>query len=260
MLRLSYVCILILVSAKCVSQVTEIGAGRRINSSESTAQARRDLEKSYLRIVSPPNDIVDGWEFLPYDYRSRTTPFLYSGEVFSADILMNDRFFRNVPIQYDTYQDDLVYTDTSRMINAQFPKIILRKEVIDSFILHSREGDMRFTKISSPGDQMEILRSGFYELAYTGPTKYMIRHRALIYRRDAINEYEYSPEKFILLDGKWIKVKNQKEFLALFISEKEAIRTFIRQKSIRIRKMNKNDIVMILEYLDKSGNKNTPAG
>lgn len=238
--------ILFLFSVNCYSQAS--GTFPALSSTTGT------LEKSYLKVLSPSNDIIDGWEFLPYDYRSKTTPFLEEGKTFPADILMNDRLFLNVPVQYDTFQDEIVYTDTTRMISSRYPKIILRKEVIDSFCLHTSSGNMTFRKLRFSGNVLPAMKDGYYEIAYDGPTRLYVRHTSLPYRRDAINEYDYSPMYFIFNKGSWMYVKNQKEFLALFGNEAGRIKTWAKQGSIKLRKMRKADIVRVLKYFDASAN------
>lgn len=234
--------LLLLISANVLSQVSGIKSGLAVST--------QGIEKLYLEILSPPDDIIDGWEFLPYDYRSKTTPFLSEGRSFYADILMHNRYYRNIPVQYDTFQDELVFTDTSRMISARYPKIILRKEVVDSFCLNTPEGLLSFSKLSF--DENDQMKDGYYEIAYSGPTKLFVKHTSLIYRRDAINEYDYSPQYYINFNNTWVPVRNHKEFIALFGRDSEHIKNFIKQNSFKIRRMYKNDLVRILRYFDSS--------
>ena len=96
-------------------------------------------------------------------------------------------------------------------------------------------------------------------MAYPGTTKLLVRHTSLPYRRDAINEYDYSPLYFLFINEKWIYVKNQKEFLILFGNEAGSLKSWSKQQSIKLRKMRKVDIVRILQHFDES-NKTTITG
>jgi hypothetical protein len=241
--------LLILFSVKSFSQIPVIRSGQENN--DPYGESKEKLYKSYYSIVAESNDFIKGTEYLPYDYRSKTTPLLFSGKSFITDLFMDRRYFRT-NLQYDTYREGLIYTDTSKMINAQYPKINLAKEAVDSFTFMSDIGIMKFKNLRFPDNGGSTMKNGFYEIVYEGPSRFMIRHISVLYRRDALNEYDYSPENYILGGDSWIRVKNSRELFSIFGNQSESIKDFIRNESIRIRKMYKNDIVRVLRYYDAS--------
>jgi len=71
---------------------------------------------------------------LNYAYKSKNTPLLFSGKNFNAVLFMDGRQYNNIRLQYDSFIDEVIYIDTSRVINYQFPKVVLKKNAVDGFI------------------------------------------------------------------------------------------------------------------------------
>jgi len=47
-------------------------------------------------------------------------------------------------LQYDTFLDEVIYTDTSRTINYMFPQIALNKDIVEGFNLYLENDSLIF--------------------------------------------------------------------------------------------------------------------
>lgn len=222
---------------------------------ETAARQKEYLTGMYFKTFATSNDFINGKEYFNYAYKSRNTPLLFSAKNFTAVLFMDGKEYNNIRLQYDSYLDEIIYIDTSRSINYQFPKVILKKDAVDGFILIDGPDSMKFRNFKFLNDSKKNSDSGYYEEVYTGPSRYLIKHRAILYLKEARNEYAYSPENFILKDGVFHKIKNNKEFINLFGNKSKEIGTFLRKNRINVRKASKKDIAETLKYCDELAKK-----
>lgn len=215
------------------------------------AKAQADLVKSiYLKHVSAPEEILNGTEYLSYFYRSNTTPFIYKGAEINSVLYMNGRKYENIKLQYDTFLDEVVYTDTSQMINFQFPKIALNKNIVQGFDFAINFDSIKFRYIRLSDDNRGDLDDGFYEVALDGRSSLIIRHRSKQYRSQAIYEYDYAPVMYVSIGNPYEKIMKTKDFLMMFGQYSPEIKEFLKNSKIKIRMAGKHEIIRILKYYD----------
>ena len=208
------------------------------------------LYKLYFAFVTTPNELINGKEYLPYFFHGKTTPLLFSGESVNAILKIRGREYLNIRLQYDTYLDEVIYTDTSRMIDNVYPRIALNKDIVEGFDLISGSDTIHFRNFRFTDNSENEMESGFYEIAYDGDTRFIIRHKSTQYNYNALNEYKYSPSGYIFAGGKYNLIKNNKTFLPLFGESSEEIRAFLKSSKIKTKRAEKNEIVRVLEYSD----------
>ena len=204
----------------------------------------------YLDSITSPGEIINGKEYLPYSVHSRTTPLLFSGEILNTVLKFNNREYNNVRLQYDTYLDEFIYTDTSRFIDNQYPRIALNRDLINGIDIIFRGDTMKFRYLKFRGTTGDNPGEGYYEVVYNGNSAFIIKHHSSMYTYHALNEYKYSPEKYVFIGGKSFRIKNLKDFLPVFGEHSPEIDEFIKRSNIRLRKAQKSDIVRILVYFD----------
>ncbi len=235
--------ILLAFTTPIIGQTHQNSVGR----SQGTSPQIDKLYEIYYDAVTIPNEMICGKEYLPYFFHGVTTPLFLSGETFNAALKIRGREYRNVRLQYDTYLDELIYTDTTRLVANTVPCIALNKEIIDGFRFVFRGDSMtfRYLKFHDPD-----MADGFYEVAYNGNTRFIIRHKSKLYIYDALTEYAYSPERYIMIGSKYYRIKNNKTFLSLFGEHSGEIKKFLKKSRTRIKVADKNAIIKALEYFD----------
>lgn len=211
-----------------------------------------EIRQFYLASVSRPNEFINGREYLVYYYRSKTSPLLFKGAQFHTTLNMNGRTYENINLQYDTYLDELMFADTLRVTQSELPRVALNKNLVEGFSFIYNGEPYRFRNMRFANEQG--VSDGFYEIAYDGPTMFIIKHRSTVYERDAIVEYKYSSLKYVFTGGRFNKVTKLKDFLLMFGDKSQQIKEFIQEKGIRFKKADKNRISSILQYYDSLTN------
>jgi len=200
--------------------------------------------------VEAPKELVNGKEYEPYYTRSKFKPLLSFGKDRTASIKTKTRNFTNITLQYDTFLDELIYTDTSRTINFRFPQISLNKDNIEGFNLYFEDDILTFKYFRYSDYPGGDLPEGFYEVVYEGESKYLIKHVSYVYERDGINEYNYKPANYISIGERYFRISKRKDLLTLFGEKSGAVREFLHSNRIRVKSAGKKQIVSVLKYYD----------
>jgi hypothetical protein len=213
-----------------------------------------ELSKLYYKFISTPKDIINGKECLPYSFRGKTTAYLFTRDKLNTTLIVNNRPYRNIRLQYDTFKDEIVYVDTSRIINFEFPRIALNKDIIEGFSFTWNGSFYNFRHLRFLENSDRKLNDGFYEVAYEGSATFIIRHTSSFYSKEGLSEYKYSPERYISVEGKYYRIKNKKDFLKLFTDRSLEIRDYLRKNGIKVRKATREQIVDALKIFDSQKN------
>lgn len=208
---------------------------------------KKHLYNLYYESVSVPNELINGKEYLPYFLYSKHNPMLFEGETPNATLKINGREYRNTKLQYDTYLDDVIYTDTSQMVDNAYPCIALNKDIVEGFEVFFQGDSMIFRYLIFPGKEID---DGFFEIAYDGDTRFIIRHKSSQYIYDAVKEYKYSPERYILAGGKFHEIKNSRAFLELLWEKSGEVKAYMKKSKIKLRTADKHNMINVLSYYD----------
>jgi len=212
------------------------------------------IRKDYSEKVEQPNELINGKEYLSYYIRSQSKPLLFMKKKRTAVLYTTSRTYKNLTLQYDTFLDDLIYTDTSRTLNYAYPQIALNKDFITGFTLCFEDDSMKFRYIRQPQCNAMNLKEGFYELAYRGKSEYVIRHASSYYMRDGINEYKYTPENYFRVGNTFARVTGKQSLLKLLKDKSAEVSKFIHNSHIHMNQAEKSDYISILKYYDSLKN------
>jgi hypothetical protein len=208
------------------------------------------LRNIYSEKIEVPKELINGKEYEPYYVKSEVKPLLFPLRDRTASIITRTRRYNNLTLQYDTYLDEVIYTDTSRTINFRFPQIALNRDILEGFNLYFDDDSLIFRNFRLPEWSERNLREGFYEVVYEGKSSYIIRHESSYYERQGLSNYKYSPKNFISTGQGFYKIKSMKSLLSLFGDNAVKMKEFIHSSGIRIKKANKNEISSIIKYYD----------
>jgi len=207
-------------------------------------------EDLYLKVFSGVSDIRYGKEYISYYFKSKSAPLLNNGRKFQSTLFFSGRRYDNVTLQYDTFLDEVIYPDSSILINYQFPKIILNKSLVESFILNSGNKAMLFRNLKFTGNTGACLQDGYYEIVYDGITKAIIKHKSVEYNYQAVNEYKYKPEIYLNPGAKYIRIKNNKDLIKALGRNPAEVKIFLEKAGIKIKNTSYYRIAEVLKYYD----------
>ncbi len=208
------------------------------------------IRRLYSEKVEAPKELINGKEYEPYYTRSKIKPLLFPEKERTASVITNTRRYNNLTLQYDTFLDEVIYTDTSRTVNYRFPQIALNKDIIEGFSLYFEDDSLIFRYFRLPECATKKLKEGFYEVVYEGKSQYVIKHESSFYVREGLNNYKYSPKNYISVGGVFYKINNRKSLLHLFGEKSKAVKEFLHSTGIRVRKADKNQIFHVLKFYD----------
>lgn len=197
-----------------------------------------------------PKELINGKEYEPYYLRSEVKPLLFPGKERTASVFTKTRRYNHLTLQYDTFLDEVIFTDTSRIINFIYPQIALNKDILDGFNLYFEHDSIIFRNFRSPECSEKKLKEGFYEVVYEGISQYLIKHESSFYERQGLDNYKYSPKNNISIGGAFHRIKNKKGLLLLFGEKSHEVRAYMHSSGIRMRKADKGQIVSILKFYD----------
>lgn len=208
------------------------------------------LKNIYSEKIEVPKELINGKEYEPYYLRSEFKPLLYPLRERTSSIITRTRRYNNISLQYDTFLDEVIYTDTSRTINSRFPQIALNRDILEGFNLYFGNDSLIFRNFRLPECSEKNLREGFYEIVYNGKSSFIIRHKSSYYQRQGLSNYKYSPENYISTGKEFYKIKSMKSLLSLFGDNALKMKEYIHSSGIRLKKANKEEIFSILKYYD----------
>ena len=208
------------------------------------------LKNIYSEKIEVPDELINGKEYEPYFLRSEYKPLLFPSRERTASVITRTRQYNNFTLQYDTFLDEVIYTDTSRILNFRFPQIALNKDMVDEFSLFFKEDSLKFRNFRLPECSEKNLTEGFYEVVYEGKSSYIIRHESTYYEKQGLNNYKYSPKNYISTGGGFFKIKSLKSLLIHFGANAERMKEYINSSGIRVKRAGKNEILSVIRFYD----------
>jgi hypothetical protein len=208
------------------------------------------LFRVYNQRMDNSDEMINGREYFPYYYKSEINPLLFSGKKRSGSLLMNGEKYDNLSLDYDTYLDEVIYSDNTKFFYNKSLVIAVNSEQVDGFNLYFGDDSLTFKNLRSGFDVNYNLPEGFYEVVYDGTSKYIIKHKSTISKEKSMNVYLYSPTAYVMAGGDFSKLRSKRGFIKLFGIRSEEIRKFIRSNDVQIRRGEKNKIASVLRYYD----------
>ena len=170
--------------------------------------------------------------------------FLFSKVWLKGEVVINDITFKNVPLRYDIFNDQLI-----SMIN-QGILIQLNKELIKGFILVFENKNYLFENLGNgTGDSF----NGFGQVLYKGKTCFVMKQIKKIELLAVDNKYDEFYQKqnlFILKDGNFFHISGKKDLIKALSDREEELRKFIRENKIRIKKKDPESFIPVIKFYD----------
>jgi hypothetical protein len=208
------------------------------------------IQESYSSEIEASKELINGKEYESYYTRSQSKPLLFVNKKRTASIFTRSRRYNDLTLQYDTFLDEVIYTDTTRMLYDRYPQIALNKDIVVGFNLYFQDDSLLFRYFRPPDCTKHNLKEGFYEIAYQGKSNYIIKHTSSFYVREGRHEYKYEPENYISAGDVYYRVKSKRSLLKLFGEKSGEVKRYMHSSRIRIRQADKNQFVSIMKFYD----------
>jgi hypothetical protein len=170
--------------------------------------------------------------------------FLFTNEFLPGQVTMNGITFNTPRLRYDIMNDEImIVTDKGYILQ-------LNKEMVGSFTLTYQYRIYNFT--NSEPDSLSNL-SGYFNVLYKGKSSLYVRYYKEISKRGPGKNYEnfvQSDRVFIIKDGIFHQVRNNRDFKKIVSDRKNEIKTWMKGNRIMISRKSPDTYVPVLEYYD----------
>ena len=169
-----------------------------------------------------------------------------------GSVFYNDVLYQEVPLLYDIVKDELVTRDPITIY-----LIRLNMSRLNWFTLAQHN----FIRIDRNKNDDPALVTGFYEILYDGKTplykKNVKRINEIIedniLSRHIVNDNQY----FIKSNSQYYQVKNKKSLMVAVEDKKNEVNQFMRKNKLRLKKIQDDVLIKIVEYYDEVNTTNT---
>ena len=208
------------------------------------------LNRLYNQRIDNSNEMINGKEYIPYYYRSENKPLLFIEKMKSGSFVMKGKKFENLMLDYDTYLDEVIYSDVTKFFGGKSLRIALNKEQVESFNLYFENDSLTFRYFTFMEGAKFNLPEGFYEEVYDGMSKYIIKHQSSVTKEKSLNLYLYSTAGYVMVGENFSRLQSKRGFINLFGVKSAEIKKFMHSNRIHVRKEDKNKIASVLKYYD----------
>ena len=208
------------------------------------------IKDTYFAKIEVPNELINGKEYESYYRRSTSKPLLFRNKKRTATLFTRTRQYKNISLEYDTFHDEVIYTDKSRTLDDRFPQISLNKDITEGFNLYFEDDSMIFRYLRLPECGKLNLKEGFYEIGYQGRSKFLIKHKSSFYQKEGLNEYKYYHEFYVSNGDTFFKIKSKRSLLKLFGEKAGMMKKYMHELRIRMRQADRNQLADILNHYD----------
>jgi hypothetical protein len=229
--------------------MNDLPGGKTYYTTIRARQVKR-MNEIYSSHVNNADELINGREYVPYYFKCREKPLLYEDVKRTGSVILNGRKYDNLNLEYDTYLDQLIYSDYSKLIDDKIFKISLNKDLISEFRLYFEHDSLAFMNLRSDRNHKSDLPDGFYEIIYNGRSSYIIKHQSVYIENEGAYEYRYTPVCYISTGGDFIRIKSASGFRKAFGDRSDAIRKYMRVNGISYRSALRNEIAAVMKYFD----------
>ena len=219
-----------------------------------------DVQAQYLNVlynsrVSYTDELINGREYIPYYLKCRVRPLFREEEKRKGAVVFNGRKYDNRILEYDTFMDQLIYSDSARLINDRIFKIVLNSDLVDRFLLAFPNDTVRFINVRADRGNNSGLQDGYYEIAYDGTSRLLVRHQSQYIEKEGMYEYRYKPSEYFNTGDRFVKVKSRRAFLDLFGDRRDQVKKYMRLNGLHFRNAAHYELAAILKYYDSQAAK-----
>lgn len=183
--------------------------------------------------------LFNGVEHTPVKVVSGQHPYYKSHEWLRGSINYSNQYYENLRLLYDLVNDQLILQNFNQSSAIQLVNIKLK-----SFELEGRE----FINIADKS----LPAAGFYEVLYDGPTRLLSKRTKRAWKQTSSGKIEQLYKErslyFILVDSRYIPVKNKRDILKIFSTRKKELNAYIRKQASSLT--NEGRIIAIVKYKD----------
>lgn len=190
--------------------------------------------------------IFTGDEYIIQSYQKEGIPFFLSDTLIPGTIYYAGHRYDRLPLQWDVLQNYVL----TKSLNG-FSRIILRKELIDSFTI----GNHIIIRLLE-NNRFNLQHTDFYDRLYNGNIQVLARRKketSNSIREDKIVYHFKNIDKFyVRKEGVYFRVSNRRDVMNLLSGHSSGINKAVRQAGLNWRKDFEACLVVAAQQFDQS--------
>ncbi|MFL5789756.1 MAG: hypothetical protein ACJ748_16970 [Flavisolibacter sp.] len=229
--------IILLFPACCFCQINTNDTANKQSSNSYNIQL-------YSKLVGGSSQLYNGSEYTG-SYPDVTGFPFYASEEFQKGYIGYDHImYYNIPIAYDLVANEIIIK------GYQGLNVKLLNERIDSFSIMNHV----FINLITDSTNLKLPAPGFYELAYNGTIKLLIKRRKQIERAFKTEDpYHFTQYDiyYILKDGNYLNIDNKRTLFNVFKERNKEINSFYKASKLKFKKEPEKTIIRITSWYDQ---------
>jgi hypothetical protein len=208
------------------------------NDTAFVSAAIKNTKKIYAEVIKNQSILSNGSEYVDYVPLKDEHPYFINHDWIIGDIYYDGILHENVPLLYNTSNDNIIIEQGSSTIMIQ-----LIKEKVGYFTMNGH----KFVHLTDSD-----LPSGFYEqlnngvaTAYVKYTKVFLEE--LIWKRVTRN-FNENVKYFVCKEKRCVVARNKSSMLKVLEDKKEDLNQFIRKNHFDFKKEKEKSILKLVEF------------
>ncbi|OIN57546.1 hypothetical protein [Arsenicibacter rosenii] len=206
-------------------------------------QARSAVVTQYNKVMNQQSAIYNGNEYIQHDFRIKVHPYFQVDSLQKGSVTYYSVDYNDIPMGYDIVRDELFI----RHLDGGY-RMRLNSEKVDRFTINGHQ----FVRLT--GDSLVGVRTGFYDLLYSGRTQLLSRRVKVVLEDISTGvykaEYLSKDEYWIRRDQRYFPVKTLGGALSVYGDKKKELRKLLRAERIKFKENKEKTLVLLAREYD----------
>lgn len=196
------------------------------------------------------NDLLNGRLYQEQRTNIEGHAFLLDNKFHLSNITYKGVYYKNLLIKYDLYNQQVIYY---QKIDSLLPRfLLLNLDYLEKFEFEYNSTKYTFSsEFSDLNDLISDIK--YYELIYDGTFKYIkgrIKEIDELAINNRIDKYVEKSYYYLVIDNKVHIIRNKRDFIKLFNSNKKELKKFIKSNNLNIKVWSYYDIIKLLVFCE----------
>ncbi len=219
-------------------------------------EKKKDIVESQIQALTEQSDsifgkdtrLVNGKFYFPPHALADGHPYFKSADWIRGSVTLNGETFSGVNLNYDIYNDNLIYLDESR--GGIRIRILLNKNQVKNFTIE----DHTFIRVELPSDN-GMPKKQYFEVLYEGKVG-LLKKWTKKFETMATQDRPYGRYSdpgitcYIMKDGEFSKITTNSSLIKILDDKKNEINKYIKENRIRVRKATDQQMIGLFRYYD----------
>lgn len=177
-------------------------------------------------------------------YNVKGDQFLFSRDFLPGSLTINGNIYRNVLINYDIYNDEILIPKNKASI------VQLNKEMVDSFSVSN--GGVIYRFVNAQKDSMSDIK-GFVNELYKGKSILYVKYKKEIEELAVDDKYDlfYRTYRiYFLKDGQIYQLTSKHDLLKILKEDNTKIKDFMKKNRLKVSKKEPASFIPVIRYYD----------